>query len=117
MANKQNKISKKVVIMLIALFVLVGVLVAFIILYDNKNGKYVEQSFSQNSMEFYIDVNGNAFNLTLKSSESNEQTVAGNITFDKDVVILETEEERLEGSYNKKDKTIHVAGYTFTKEE
>lgn len=111
-----KKKNIKIIAIVAIIIALCSVLAALILFKESKNGIYVEQSYSQGDMEFYIEVDKDNFNMTLKSSADSSQTVTGKIVFGNDKVTLETATETLEGTYNKGAKSIYVAGYTFVKE-
>lgn len=115
-----------VVAALIAIAAIVAVLVIFVFGGGKPDGHYVCTDMQFLGIEMTLDIDGDKASMVMTmeyDGETESESQEGTVSFDGDKAILTFEGETLEGTYNKKDKTIVLDGedmmgmtLTFTKE-
>ncbi len=94
---------------------IVIVLVVFVFGGNKVDGKYVCGDFAAFGMEMYIQIDGDNFKM-VSAYDGEEESESGTVKIDGDKISLTVDGETLEGTYNKKEKTISIGedGITLT---
>lgn len=79
------------------------------------NGKYVCEDYATYGMDVSIEVKGSKFTMTM-SAFGETETESGTIKFKGDKVELTVDGDTVEGTYDKKEKSITFEGMTFKKQ-